>query len=109
MADTCYAEGSADIHLSPDNNFLYASTRLECDGIVVFKVDADGMIERKGYHATGKHPRNFAITPDGHLMLVACRDGGIIQIFRIDKQTGMLTDTANWISLDRPLCIKFAD
>jgi 6-phosphogluconolactonase (cycloisomerase 2 family) len=108
LADTCYAGGSADIHLSPDEKFLYASTRLKGDGIVIFKVNPDGTVIKTGYQATGKHPRNFAITPDGNLMLVACKDGGMIRIFRINKETGMLTDTGKNILLDQPVCIKFA-
>ncbi|MDR3251977.1 MAG: lactonase family protein [Tannerella sp.] len=108
-ADTCNAHGSADIHLSPDEKFLYASTRLRGDGIVVFRVQTDGKIERVGYQPTGKHPRNFAITPDGSLMLVACGDAGMIQIFSIDRQTGALTDTGKSILIDRPVCIKFAN
>lgn len=106
LADTCYAEGSADIHLSPDEKFLYASTRLKGDGIVIFKVDSEGQLTRIGYQATGKHPRNFIITPDGNLMLVACKDAGMIQIFRINKQTGQLADTGKSIVVDQPVCIQ---
>ena len=106
QADTCQARGSADIHLSPDGNYLYASTRLKGDGIVVFKVNkTDGTIEKKGYHPTEKHPRNFLITPDGKLMLVACKDGGCIQIFRIDPKSGLLTDSGEKIVIDSPVCI----
>jgi 6-phosphogluconolactonase (cycloisomerase 2 family) len=107
-ADTCDAHGSADIHLSPDEKFLYTSTRLRGDGIVIFRVQTDGHIERVGYKPTGKHPRNFAITPDGSLMLVACKDAGEIQIFSINRQTGALTDTGKTIIIDSPVCIKFA-
>ncbi|MDR2919993.1 MAG: lactonase family protein [Tannerella sp.] len=109
LADTCYAEGSADIHLSPDGMFLYASTRLKGDGIVIFKVDSEGQLSRVGYQATGKHPRNFIITPDGNLMLVACKDAGMIQIFRINKQTGQLTDSGKSIAIDQPVCIKIIE
>lgn len=109
LADTCYAEGSADIHLSPDEKFLYVSTRLKGDGIVVFKVDSDGLLTRVGYQATGKHPRNFIITPDGNLMLVACKDAGMIQVFRINKQTGQLTDTCKSIAIDQPVCVKIIE
>lgn len=109
LADTCNAEGSADIHLSPDEKFLYVSTRLEGDGIVILKVDSDGQLTRIGYHATGKHPRNFVITPDGNLMLVACKDAGMIQIFRINKQTGLLTDTGKSIAVDQPVCVKIIE
>lgn len=109
LADTCHAEGSADIHFSPDERFLYVSTRLEGDGVVIFKVDSDGQLSRIGYHATGKHPRNFVITPDGNLMLVACKDVGMIQIFRINKQTGLLTDTGKSIAVDQPVCVKIIE
>ena len=109
LADTLKAEGSADIHLSPDEKFLYVSTRLNGDGIVIFKVDFKGVLTRVGYQATGKHPRNFIITPDGKIMLVACKDAGMIQLFHIDKETGLLTDTGKSISIDQPVCIKFAD
>ncbi len=107
LADTCQARGSADIHLSPDGNYLYASTRLEGDGIVIFKVNkTDGTIEKRGYQPTEKHPRNFLITPDGKLMLVACKDGGCIQIFRIDPESGLLTDSGKKIEIDSPVCIR---
>lgn len=35
-ADTTGARGSADIHISPDGRFLYASNRLQADGIAIF-------------------------------------------------------------------------
>ena len=107
LADTHYAKGSADIHLSTDNKFLYVSTRLKGDRIVIFEINEDGTLKRIGYHETGKHPRNFAITPDGNLMLVACKDSNIIQIFYIDKQTGLLTDSGRTIPVDQPVCIKY--
>jgi len=105
LADTVQAGGSADIRLTPDEKFLYASTRLKGDGIAIFRVNDDGLLTKVGFQATGIHPRNFAITPDGNLLLVACRDSGIIQIFKIDKRTGLLTDTGQTISVDRPVCI----
>ncbi len=107
LADTYYAGGSADIHLSDDEKFLYTSTRLKGDRIVIFGVNEDGTLKRTGYYETGKHPRNFAITPDGNLMLVACKDKGIIQILKIDGQTGLLMDSGKTIPVDQPVCIKF--
>ncbi len=107
LADTLNAGGSADIHLSPDEKFLYTSTRIRGDGIVVFSVNTDGTLKRIGYQPTGRQPRNFAITPDGSSMLVACQNGGMIMIFNIDKKTGLLTDTGKTIQVARPVCIRF--
>ncbi len=108
-SDTTGARGSADIHVSPDGRFLYASNRLQADGIAIFSVDPEeGTLTRLGYQLTVKHPRNFAITPNGRFLLVAGRDDNRIQVFSIDTETGMLTDTNQPISLSKPVCLKFA-
>ncbi|MDD2476553.1 MAG: lactonase family protein [Dysgonamonadaceae bacterium] len=108
LADSVRAGGSADIHVSPNGRFLYASNRLQEDGIAVFAIDPqDGTLTKIGYQLTGKHPRNFAITPSGKFLLVASRDDNVIQVFAIDKKTGMLQDTKQDIFIDKPVCIKF--
>ena len=108
-ADTVGARGSADIHVSPDGRFVYASNRLQADGLAIFSINQeDGTLAKVGYQLTGRHPRNFAITPNGKYLLVASRDDNKIQVFSIDTQTGLLTDTNQDITLSKPVCIKFA-
>lgn len=105
-ADDRHARGSADIHLTPNGRFLYASNRLQGDGIAIFSVDKEsGMLTRTGYQPTARHPRNFAITPNGSFLLCACRDADIIQVFAIDPDTGMLSDTSHDIHVPHPVCI----
>lgn len=107
-ADTVGGEGSADIHLSPDERFLYASCRIKSDGIAVFRVSAEtGNIERVGYCLTGKHPRNFAITPNGKYILVACRDENAIEIYEVNRETGMPMDTGKRIHTKAPVCVRW--
>ena len=109
LSDTVGAQGSADIHVSPNGRFLYASNRLEADGIAIFAIDSqDGTLTREGYQLTAKHPRNFAITPNGKFLLVAGRDDNVIEVYSIDKKTGLLTNTNQDILIDKPVCIKFA-
>ncbi|MBN9301978.1 MULTISPECIES: lactonase family protein [Dysgonomonas] len=108
QADTLGAKGSADIHVSPDGKFLYASNRLKGDGIAIFSINqADGKLTKVGYQETGVHPRNFVITPNGKFLLVASRDNDVIQIFLIDRATGLLENTYKDIELDMPVCLKF--
>lgn len=108
LADTVGARGSADIHVSPNGRFLYASNRLEADGIAIFKIDSqDGTLIKVGYQPTAKHPRNFAITPNGKFLLVAGRDDNVIEVYSIDKETGLLKNTHQDIKIDKPVCIKF--
>ena len=92
QADEVNAGGSADIHIHPSGKWIYTSHRLDNDGISIFKINEDGTLEKCGYARTGRHPRNFMITPDGEFLLVACRDDRLIQIFTIEKD-GTLTLT----------------
>ena len=103
QADEVNAGGSADIHLHPSGQYLYTSHRLDNDGISIFKTNADGTLEKLGYARTGRHPRNFMITPDGKLLLVACMNDNLVQVFRIeDDGTLTLTPSALRVENDRP-------
>lgn len=107
VSDSLNARGAGDIHVSPDGKFVYASNRLKGDGISIFFVDEDsGELSKIGYQLTGGHPRNFIITPDGSKLLVACRDDNIVQIFDVDKNTGLLTNTNKDIKVGMPVCLK---
>jgi 6-phosphogluconolactonase len=102
--------GAADIHLSPDGNFLYATNRGDANDISVFAVNAEtGMltfVERRS--TNGKGPRNFVIDPTGSFLLIANQNSDSIIVFRIDKSTGRLTETYNRITVGNPVCLKFA-
>lgn len=107
-ADNAEAHGAGDIHLSPDGRHLYVSLRLRHEGIATFAVDeATGLLTLEGHTSTGGHPRNFAISPDGCLMLVACRDANAVEIYAIDQATGMPAPTGRRIDVPRPVCVKF--
>lgn len=109
IADDRQAQGSGDIHMSPDGKFVYATNRLENDGIAIFSVNtADGTLERIGYQQTGVHPRNFIITPNGKYLLLASRDNNAIQVFERNQETGLLQDIKKDIRLSKPVCIQFA-
>ena len=108
VSDSVGARGGADIHISPDGKFLYSSNRLKADGIAIFSVDGQtGLLTRIGYQPTGAHPRQFNITPNGKYLLCCCRDSNKIQVFRRDKQTGMLTDTHQDIPVSMAVCVQF--
>lgn len=108
-ADKTKAEASADIHVSPDGRFLYASNRKQNDGIAIYSIDREnGKLTEVGYQNTGKHPRNFVITENGKFLLSANRDSDNIQVFKIDPSTGLLKDTHQDIEVSMPVCLKFA-
>lgn len=101
--------GSADIHVSPDGKFLYATNRGESNTIAVFSINpGSGMLTVQHiYPVLGKAPRNFNFDPSGNFLLVANQDSDEIVVFKRDKQTGLLTDTGNRIKAGNPVCIKW--
>lgn len=99
---------SADIHISPDGKFLYASNRGEANNITIFKIQKNGKLVLKGETSTlGKGPRNFAIDPTGNFLLVAHQYTNDVVIFKRSKKTGLLTDTGKKIVLCSPVCLVF--
>lgn len=101
------AKGSADIHLSPDGKFLYASNRGDANSIAVFSVAANGRLQLRGIQSTlGVHPRNFIIDPTGNYLLVANRDSDAIVIFKRSAKTGLLRDTGKRIEVPKPVCLQ---
>ncbi|MFT3793135.1 lactonase family protein [Flavobacterium sp.] len=101
---------AADIHISPDGKFLYATNRGEANTIAVFAIDSNGKLTRKQSIPTqGKEPRNFVIDPTGKYVLVAHQYTNDVVIFERNAQTGMLTDTGKRIELCSPVCLVFVE
>jgi len=99
---------AADIHLSPDEKFLYATNRETANDISCFKVLADGKLVFQQIIPTGgSSPRNFAITPDGQYVFIANQDTDNIIIFKRNIQTGFLTNTGKHIEVGAPVCLLF--
>lgn len=106
--DTSFA-GSADIHVSPDGKFLYASNRGESNTIAIFSINRrNGKLGLVGHQSTlGKTPRNFSFDPSGNFLLVANQNSDQVVVFKVDKQTGLLTDTGNRMEVGKPVCLKW--
>jgi len=100
--------GSADIHVSPDGKFLYASNRGDENTITIFSVNpATGRLTLKDYQSVmGKTPRNFIIDPTGNYLLAANQNTDNIVIFKRNKQTGLLKATGKQIEVSMPVCLQ---
>jgi len=104
------AVGSADIHVSPDGKFLYASNRGESNTIAIFSIGEDGRLKLLGHESTfGKTPRNFNFDPTGNFLVVANQNSDNVVIYKINRQTGTLTPLKNQIQVPNPVCIKWAN
>ena len=99
---------AADIHISPDGIFLYATNRGTANTISCFKIKEDGTLKLVQTISTlGKGPRNFAIDPSGNFVLVAHQYSNEVVVFRRNKTKGTLTDTNQRIKVCSPVCLVF--
>jgi 6-phosphogluconolactonase len=100
---------AADLHVSPDGQYLYASARAGST-ISVYAIDA----------ATGtppwiqtidaeKLPRSFGIDPSGRYLISAGQDTGNIEVHAIDRQTGKLALLASYPAGLGPSWVEFVD
>ena len=99
----------ADIHISSDGKFLYASNRGH-NSIAIFAVDQrTGQLRSIGHESTrGDTPRNFTVSPDGEFLLVANQNSNNIISFRRDIASGTLTYTDE-IKAMSPVCLVFSE
>lgn len=98
---------AADIRVSNDGKFVYASNRGH-NSIAIFKVNSEnGDLELVGFEPVkGVNPRNFSLTFDNKFLLVANQDTNNIVSFKRDVETGKLL-FVNEISAQNPVCILF--
>ena len=97
---------SADLHLTPDERFLYASERVN-NVLAGFRLHPDGTLEAIGTVPADPEPRGFAIDPRGRWLLCAGQWTGDVAVYRIDASSGALTrlaaypagGNANWIEI----------
>ena len=98
---------SADIHISPDGKFLYASNRGTEDNIAIFRIESNGTLKVVGYEPThGKHPRSFAISKTGKFVIVANVISGTVTVFKRDFKTGKLQKLEQTIAIKNVSCVK---
>lgn len=107
--DTRYP-GSADIHITPNGRFLYATNRGNVNNIAAFAIDENtGKLSLIDFYPCGgKTPRNFTIDPSGKYLLVANQDSNNVVIFQI-SDNGQLINTGVSIKVPMPVCLKFID
>ena len=97
---------AADIHISKDGKFVYASNRGH-DSIAVLEVQEDGSLKLIANEPTkGKDPRNFQLTPDENYVIVANQNGNNLVSYKRDAETGLLTYVSQ-INAPAPVCILF--
>jgi 6-phosphogluconolactonase len=100
---------AAEVAVSPDGRFLYASNRGD-DSLAVFSIDAaSGTLTASARVPTGgRAPRHFAIDASGRWLLVANQDSDSITFFRLDTATGRPSPIGRPLAVSKPVCVLLA-
>ena len=100
--------GAAEVRLSPDEKFLYASNRGDANELICFKItDKGDLVHVQTISSGGKAPRNFNITLDGKYLLAANQDSNTIMAFKRNMETGILESTDIQTDIYKPVYINF--
>ena len=108
-ADSSRGSAAAELAISTDGNFLYASERGNENSIVVFSIDDQGpltFLER--IPTGGRTPRHFSLDPSGRWLACGNQDSGTVTVFRRDGGSGKLIGPVQSIALDSVLFLLFA-
>jgi 6-phosphogluconolactonase len=100
---------AAEVAVSSDGNYLYASNRGE-DSLVVFSIaptdGALGFVQR--ISCGGRTPRHFTLDPSGRWLLCGNQDSATVTIFRRDGGSGRIGGPTQTIPLDSVMFTLFA-
>jgi 6-phosphogluconolactonase len=98
---------AADIHLTPNGKFLYASERTSST-LAAFSVDAiKGTLAPIDSYPTEKQPRAFNIDPSGRYLLVVGQLSNRLTSYSINQETGKLTKLNEFPVGENPNWIEF--
>jgi 6-phosphogluconolactonase len=100
---------AAEIAVSPDGRFVYASNRGD-DDIAVFAIDRTSLrLAPVGHVPTGgRTPRSFAIDPSGRWLITANQGSSSLVVSRLDPKTGLPAAVGSPVTVPEPVCILFA-
>jgi 6-phosphogluconolactonase len=98
---------AADIHITPDGRFLYASERTSST-LSGFRIDAAaGHLTAIGSVPTEKQPRGFAIDPSGHFLAAVGELSNDMSVYAIDQVSGVLSTQGSYGVGKKPDWVEF--
>jgi 6-phosphogluconolactonase len=98
---------AADIHITPDGRFLYASERTT-NTLTAYKVDAtSGKLTTIGSVPTEKQPRGFNIDPTGRYLAAVGELSDSMTVYAIDQTSGALGKLKSYATGKKPNWVEF--
>ena len=98
---------AADLHLTPNGRFVYASERTTSTIGTLRVDDASGKLVYVGSTQTEKQPRGFNIDPTGQFIVVSGEKSDMLAVYSIEAESGALKPIgrypagkgANWVEI----------
>jgi len=95
------------VKLSADGRFLYGANR-NFNSIVIFEINGEGWMIRVGNEWTrGHYPFDIALDPSGNFMYALNTNNDSVTSFRVDRITGKLTFTGQFVPVSIPRVMVF--
>jgi 6-phosphogluconolactonase (cycloisomerase 2 family) len=95
--------------VSKDGKFVYVGNRLH-DSIGIFSINVDGTMKYVGEEWTrGDYPRSFEFDPSGEFLYCCNQRADNVTIFRVDRKTGALAFTNQYVPVGNPSCVIFLE
>ncbi len=108
--DTSGRITNADLHISPDNKFLYISSRdnqKQLDQIIAYKINAiDGSLNLVKKFPSEHFPRSFTLNKSGDFIYVAGQKDNKLGVYKADKMTGHLTKVIQYPTGKNPIWVE---
>lgn len=108
--DETGAVTNADLHMSPDNKFLYVSCRdknARVDHIALYKISPeDGQLTFVKKFPCENIPRSFGLNKSGDFMYVCGQRANKMGVYKIDKATGFLTKVTQYDTGAGPIWVE---
>lgn len=99
----------SEILVSNDGRFVYAGNRLH-DSIGIFSIGPNGELQHVADEWTrGNYPRSFSFDPTGTFLYCGNQRADHISVFKVDKQSGRLEFTGEYVPVGNPSHIVFLD
>ncbi len=99
----------SEILVSKDGRFVYAGNRLH-DSIGIFSVSSTGELKHVADEWTrGNYPRSFSFDPTGNFLYCGNQRADHLTVFKVDKKTGELNFTGEYVPVGNPSHIVFLD
>ncbi len=99
----------SEILVSSDGRFVYGGNRLH-DSIGISSVGSQGELTFVGEEWTrGNYPRSFNFDPTGRFLYCCNQRADSIAVFQVDRKTGGLRFTGDYVAVGNPSCVVFLD